>query len=62
MRNRSFKITSCMSILIGLLFIVSYASAASTKQIKRYKVSISDSPVIGPEKAEITLIEFIDYQ
>jgi protein-disulfide isomerase len=38
------------------------ASPAETPQIIRYDVPIDDDPVLGPENAEITIIEFSDYE
>jgi hypothetical protein len=37
-------------------------SAPALPEVKRYEVPEEGSPVIGPDKADITIIEFIDYQ
>ena len=41
-----------------VLLLVSGAYA----QEKRFNVPLEDSPVIGPENASVTMIEFVDYQ
>jgi len=47
---------------IVLLAAIMFVAHAAQAEVKRYDVPDRDSPVIGPEKAEITIIEFIDYQ
>lgn len=44
------------------VLMVMVASTGAFAEVKRYSVPEEGSPVIGPEKAEITIIEFIDYQ
>lgn len=41
-----------------VLLLVSGAYA----QEKRFNVPVEESPVIGPENAAVTMIEFVDYQ
>ncbi len=41
-----------------LLCILSYSYADE----KRYVVPLEDSPSCGPQKAAVTIIEFLDYQ
>ncbi len=41
-----------------LLLIIGYASADE----KRYSVPVNDSPAKGPANAQVTIIEFIDFQ
>lgn len=38
------------------------AASKSAQQIRRYEVIEDDDPVIGPDNAAITIIEFSDYQ
>ncbi len=38
------------------------ASANQAQQFRRYEVPIDDDPVLGPEDAAITIIEFSDYE
>jgi protein-disulfide isomerase len=38
------------------------SDANQAQQIKRYDVPIDDDPVLGPEDAAITIIEFSDYE
>jgi protein-disulfide isomerase len=47
----------CVLIFI-ILFIPLFVNASS----KRYDIPLGDSPSVGPDKAPITIIEFIDYQ
>ncbi len=48
------KLMMCCVVLL----LVSGAHA----QEKRFNVPLEDSPVIGPETAAVTMIEFVDYQ
>ena len=54
--NRVFLI-AVISVLLVLL-----ASAPLWAAVEKYDVPEGDSPYIGPEKAPVTIIEFIDYQ
>ena len=45
-------------MLVAMIMVASAAQA----EVKRYDVPDRGSPVIGPDKAAITIIEFIDYQ
>ena len=38
------------------------SDSGGTGQIQRYEVSVDDDPIIGPENAPITVIEFSDYE
>jgi hypothetical protein len=50
-------IYTAIAVVLVMVF-----SAPALSEVKRYAVPAEGSPVIGPEKAEITIIEFIDYQ
>ena len=54
------RLPVCVLICAALLVVTagSYAEAA----VKRYDVPEEGSPVIGPQKADITIIKFVDYQ
>jgi protein-disulfide isomerase len=38
------------------------AAATTPQAVRRYDVPVDDDPVLGPDTAEITLIEFSDYE
>jgi hypothetical protein len=47
------------------LFIILFAGllvATAAAETQRYNVSFEGSPSIGPQKAPVTIVEFIDYQ
>lgn len=46
-------------VLVAAMMMLASATQA---EVKRYNVPDRGSPVIGPAKAAITIIEFIDYQ
>ena len=37
-------------------------TAQQQQEVKRYDVPVDDDPILGPETAEITIIEFSDYE
>jgi len=45
-------------LTVAMMVTVTLAQA----EVKRYDVPDRDSPTIGPDKAAVTIIEFIDYQ
>jgi len=51
------KVFSLMMIMFVLLFSTLVFSAD-----KRVAVPIGDSPSMGPENAQVTIIEFVDFQ
>jgi len=55
-----FRMTCIYSV--SALFLLLTVCAAASAEVKRYTVPEEGSPVIGPDKADITIIEFIDYQ
>jgi hypothetical protein len=53
------KITMrCIHFLLLLAVLVSSSVIAAD----RYDVPLHDCPSLGPEKAPVTIMEFIDYQ
>lgn len=53
---------SFLIALAAMLLAAVPVPEASAADIKRYDVPVDGSPSIGPAKADITIIEFIDYQ
>jgi hypothetical protein len=47
---------------IHLLFLLVVLVSSSVIAADRYDVPLGDCPSLGPEKAPLTIIEFIDYQ
>jgi len=47
--------------LLLLLFFLAFFTASYAEE-KRYSVPLEGSPVYGPAKAAVTMIEFLDYQ
>lgn len=47
---------------IVLLVMVIFATVYSYAEEKRYDVPIEDSPAYGPADAQVTIIEFINFQ
>jgi len=45
-----------------LLLLFFFLTAVSFAEERRYVVPIEDSPVYGPQGAQVTIIEFLDYQ
>jgi len=46
-----------------LLFVILFfAASVSFAEDKRYDVPVGDSPVLGPADAQVTIIEFLDFQ
>lgn len=56
--------TVSLFVLVAAMVLVAVMTLASVAEaeVKRYEVPDMDSPVIGSDKAAITIIEFIDYQ
>ena len=50
-----------MKKIFLVLILVLFVSAASA-EIKRFAIPLEGSPVIGPQTAPVTIVEFIDYQ
>jgi len=50
------------AIAIALMATIMITAPCAQAEVKRYGVPAGDSPVIGPDKAAVTIIEFIDYQ
>lgn len=44
------------------LFILFIYTSYSYAEEKRYVIPLEDSPAYGPKNAQITIIEFLDYQ
>ncbi len=47
-------------IILVLLLVLCFSPVSA--EIKRFAIPLEDSPVIGPENALVTIVEFIDYQ
>lgn len=52
---RSLRLT----IIIALLLLLSVPAGAADKRVN---VPIGGSPSMGPDNAQVTIIEFIDFQ
>lgn len=49
-----------MKRLIPALLLLAAAGAFAAE--KRFSVPVGNSPALGPSKAPVTLVEFVDYQ
>jgi len=49
-----------MKLLVLIIFLLTVS--VSSAQEKRFEVPVGDSPGYGRANAEVTMIEFIDYQ
>ncbi len=45
-----------------ILFFVIFTTSYSLAEEQRYNVPLEDSPSCGAKNAEVTFIEFLDYQ
>ncbi len=48
---------------LGLVLVLIFSFVCISYAVeKRYNIPIDGSPFVGPEKAPVTIVEFIDYQ
>ena len=48
-------------LLVAILFVLLFSSLGHAAE-ERYSIPIDNCPFLGPENAQITIIEFLDFQ
>jgi len=51
----------CRKLLLAFLFVFFLFSPGYAAE-ERYSIPIDNCPILGPENAQITIIEFLDFQ
>ncbi|MDH3392355.1 MAG: hypothetical protein OEL85_11250 [Desulfobulbaceae bacterium] len=51
----------CRKLLLAFLFVFLLFSPGYAAE-ERFSIPIDNSPILGPENAQVTIIEFLDFQ